>query len=47
MEICMYCEYYNSLTGRCGLTGQEKAMDDSCKYHEHVPYDDPDFDWEY
>lgn len=47
MRICMYCEYYNSLTGICELTGQKKEWDDGCKNHEHVPYDNPEFDWEH
>lgn len=44
MEICMYCEYYNSTTGICEVTGQKKDFDESCKYHAHIPYDDPDYD---
>ena len=47
MEICMYCEHYNYCTGRCEVTGQKKETDDSCKLHEHVPYNTADFDWEH
>lgn len=43
MKTCMYCEYYNSCTGRCEVTGQLKEADESCKHHEHIDYDD----WEH
>ena len=47
MEICMYCEYYNSVTHTCEVTGQKKSYDESCSHHEHIPYDNSAYDWEH
>ena len=43
MNTCLYCEYYNSCTGRCEVTGQKKDPDDRCQRIEAVDYDD----WEH
>lgn len=43
MDTCLFCDYYNSCTGKCEVTGRKEDSDDRCKYAEPVNYDD----WEY